>query len=160
METQRGEIFTALDIPTSKLTSQHAGKPTSRQASTQHRRVRSSKGRAHRAMTAVDLVHPKDKRDELNCSPRSPPLTSIGSNSRKRPRTSSSSTLRSFTAARPVLPPYPPHSKSSNDNGNDNDNGLESTAAVELGLTRPQTCLLYTSPSPRDGLLSRMPSSA
>ena len=39
---------------------------------------------------------------------------------------------------------------------------------VELGsvsevLTNPQhpyTCLLYTSPSPRDGLLSRMPSSA
>ena len=26
--------------------------------------------------------------------------------------------------------------------------------------TRPQVCLLYTSPSPRDGLLSRMPSSA
>ena len=25
---------------------------------------------------------------------------------------------------------------------------------------RPWTCLLYTSPSPRDGLLSRMPSSA
>ena len=25
---------------------------------------------------------------------------------------------------------------------------------------RPGTCLLYTSPSPRDGLLSRMPSSA
>ena len=24
----------------------------------------------------------------------------------------------------------------------------------------PKTCLLYTSPSPRDGLLSRMPSSA
>ena len=29
---------------------------------------------------------------------------------------------------------------------------------VEVGLTK--TCLLYTSPSPRDGLLSRMPSSA
>ena len=28
-----------------------------------------------------------------------------------------------------------------------------------LGLV-PSTCLLYTSPSPRDGLLSRMPSSA
>ena len=28
------------------------------------------------------------------------------------------------------------------------------------GLTPPCTCLLYTSPSPRDGLLSRMPSSA
>ena len=27
-------------------------------------------------------------------------------------------------------------------------------------LTQAQTCLLYTSPSPRDGLLSRMPSSA
>ena len=26
--------------------------------------------------------------------------------------------------------------------------------------TVPETCLLYTSPSPRDGLLSRMPSSA
>ena len=25
---------------------------------------------------------------------------------------------------------------------------------------RPKGCLLYTSPSPRDGLLSRMPSSA
>ena len=30
-----------------------------------------------------------------------------------------------------------------------------------LGFTAPATtCLLYTSPSPRDGLLSRMPSSA
>ena len=27
-------------------------------------------------------------------------------------------------------------------------------------ITDPETCLLYTSPSPRDGLLSRMPSSA
>ena len=27
-------------------------------------------------------------------------------------------------------------------------------------IYRPNTCLLYTSPSPRDGLLSRMPSSA
>ena len=29
-----------------------------------------------------------------------------------------------------------------------------------LGIGLPATCLLYTSPSPRDGLLSRMPSSA
>ena len=28
------------------------------------------------------------------------------------------------------------------------------------GLPVPKSCLLYTSPSPRDGLLSRMPSSA
>ena len=30
----------------------------------------------------------------------------------------------------------------------------------ELGLSPYDSCLLYTSPSPRDGLLSRMPSSA
>ena len=29
-----------------------------------------------------------------------------------------------------------------------------------IGCKRCETCLLYTSPSPRDGLLSRMPSSA
>ena len=29
-----------------------------------------------------------------------------------------------------------------------------------FGILTPNTCLLYTSPSPRDGLLSRMPSSA
>ena len=32
--------------------------------------------------------------------------------------------------------------------------------ADTTGITRACTCLLYTSPSPRDGLLSRMPSSA
>ena len=31
---------------------------------------------------------------------------------------------------------------------------------VPTASTRPVICLLYTSPSPRDGLLSRMPSSA
>ena len=31
---------------------------------------------------------------------------------------------------------------------------------TEIILDHIQTCLLYTSPSPRDGLLSRMPSSA
>ena len=29
-----------------------------------------------------------------------------------------------------------------------------------VGISRARICLLYTSPSPRDGLLSRMPSSA
>ena len=33
-------------------------------------------------------------------------------------------------------------------------------AAEALGVTPADCCLLYTSPSPRDGLLSRMPSSA
>ena len=33
------------------------------------------------------------------------------------------------------------------------------SGGVEFGFTST-TCLLYTSPSPRDGLLSRMPSSA
>ena len=32
------------------------------------------------------------------------------------------------------------------------------TVGVQVDL--PESCLLYTSPSPRDGLLSRMPSSA
>ena len=31
---------------------------------------------------------------------------------------------------------------------------------VTGAISRPTACLLYTSPSPRDGLLSRMPSSA
>ena len=33
-------------------------------------------------------------------------------------------------------------------------------ATLDLLAAEPFTCLLYTSPSPRDGLLSRMPSSA
>ena len=46
-------------------------------------------------------------------------------------------------------------------------NEIEIIAINDLGdtntnahLTQYDTCLLYTSPSPRDGLLSRMPSSA
>ena len=31
---------------------------------------------------------------------------------------------------------------------------------ISVDEFEPKTCLLYTSPSPRDGLLSRMPSSA
>ena len=38
-------------------------------------------------------------------------------------------------------------------------NGGDSGAAVDLDHI-DESCLLYTSPSPRDGLLSRMPSSA
>ena len=38
-------------------------------------------------------------------------------------------------------------------------NGNQTQASNILGINR-NTCLLYTSPSPRDGLLSRMPSSA
>ena len=44
---------------------------------------------------------------------------------------------------------------------------MEAEVAAEIGAAhgerapeRRSTCLLYTSPSPRDGLLSRMPSSA
>ena len=39
--------------------------------------------------------------------------------------------------------------------------GLEARVReLEAELRRVERCLLYTSPSPRDGLLSRMPSSA
>ena len=38
---------------------------------------------------------------------------------------------------------------------------IERSAASQVSAPAPvQACLLYTSPSPRDGLLSRMPSSA
>ena len=37
---------------------------------------------------------------------------------------------------------------------------LECSTGILLAAENPSTCLLYTSPSPRDGLLSRMPSSA
>ena len=36
----------------------------------------------------------------------------------------------------------------------------DSDAEGDADVDNPDTCLLYTSPSPRDGLLTRMPSSA
>ena len=52
---------------------------------------------------------------------------------------------------------YPPESQARLD-----EEGRGYAANVNTGLARAQvlTCLLYTSPSPRDGILSRMPSSA
>ena len=40
--------------------------------------------------------------------------------------------------------------------------GVQTTGTVNVNgaYTLPTSCLLYTSPSPRDGLISRMPSSA
>ena len=38
--------------------------------------------------------------------------------------------------------------------------GAATAGPHQRSLLRPSVCLLYTSPSPRDGLLSRMPSSA
>ena len=38
--------------------------------------------------------------------------------------------------------------------------GLTYESSASFSTPRRLTCLLYTSPSPRDGLLSRMPSSA
>ena len=38
--------------------------------------------------------------------------------------------------------------------------GSDANGTAIFSDTKPYTCLLYTSPSPRDGLLSRMPSSA
>ena len=40
------------------------------------------------------------------------------------------------------------------------ENDLATGTDLQTVLARYKTCLLYTSPSPRDGLLSRMPSSA
>ena len=38
--------------------------------------------------------------------------------------------------------------------------GQHTSQALQRQIDELQLCLLYTSPSPRDGLLSRMPSSA
>ena len=38
--------------------------------------------------------------------------------------------------------------------------GVDNMEKYQYMLGQARTCLLYTSPSPRDGLLSRMPSSA
>ena len=40
------------------------------------------------------------------------------------------------------------------------DNAVTQAGVVQVGDANACPCLLYTSPSPRDGLLSRMPSSA
>ena len=39
-------------------------------------------------------------------------------------------------------------------------NKIKNANKLKKKRDRDKTCLLYTSPSPRDGLLSRMPSSA
>ena len=59
--------------------------------------------------------------------------------------------IKSFTGVSDVVRVLPPYKLAS----------LEAhpqPSVVEVGKTK--ICLLYTSPSPRDGLLSRMPSSA
>ena len=38
--------------------------------------------------------------------------------------------------------------------------GIWNSRGIPVNIDAGYTCLLYTSPSPRDGLLSRMPSSA
>ena len=45
-------------------------------------------------------------------------------------------------------------------NTDTNNNNLQIVGGNGVTINFPITCLLYTSPSPRDGLLSRMPSSA
>ena len=54
-----------------------------------------------------------------------------------------------------------------NSNGNNNSNNDDNDSNASISTNKSTTkstdnngCLLYTSPSPRDGLLSRMPSSA
>ena len=44
-------------------------------------------------------------------------------------------------------------------NADGREDGLE-MEGTDGDVDEPNACLLYTSPSPRDGLLSRMPSSA
>ena len=50
------------------------------------------------------------------------------------------------------------HFDSASDYGNEKEVGIGLKRAMDQGLCK--SCLLYTSPSPRDATLSRMPSSA
>ena len=62
-----------------------------------------------------------------------------------------------------VHPAHPPRklTRSSHTSWSITDVDLKRGAMLDPDITTtPNTCLLYTSPSPRDGLLSRMPSSA
>ena len=56
-----------------------------------------------------------------------------------------------------VRAPTQRHKKSKLEHGEDEDN---SAPGSSLKITGSRTCLLYTSPSPRDRTRSRMPSSA
>ena len=42
----------------------------------------------------------------------------------------------------------------------ENGSGKSTLIKILVGVEQPTSCLLYTSPSPRDATLSRMPSSA
>src|SRR5665647_3888329 len=55
-------------------------------------------------------------------------------------------------------PRYPFGGRCLHDDGGQD--GHEDDGGEHVGMWRMCGCLLYTSPSPRDGLLSRMPSSA
>ena len=54
----------------------------------------------------------------------------------------------------------PPHNVVVEDHPELSHEALAMLPGEEFDVTFPEACLLYTSPSPRDGLLSRMPSSA
>ena len=54
----------------------------------------------------------------------------------------------------------PPHNVVIEDHPELSHEALAMLPGEEFDVDFPEPCLLYTSPSPRDGLLSRMPSSA
>ena len=67
--------------------------------------------------------------------------------------------LQSASAVVPARSPKPVLSNVKIEAGRDG--AVLSATDLEVGIrTEVEGCLLYTSPSPRDGLLSRMPSSA
>ena len=57
-------------------------------------------------------------------------------------------------------PPKPPKPEPPKPGAGSGSNTGTSDEQIANAVNQLNTCLLYTSPSPRDGLLSRMPSSA
>ena len=65
-----------------------------------------------------------------------------------------------FIGGSNVAAPYLPLPPAAAPAAHDLPSSPPAPASSEAAPPAPQACLLYTSPSPRDGLLSRMPSSA
>ena len=96
------------------------------------------------------------------------PVSNPNSAPPTRPQSGAKSSLsvRSYVNSRPQSRARSNPSVNSNDNSRPSSSKRESQTITREGSPVPDsrseenTCLLYTSPSPRDGLLSRMPSSA
>ena len=86
-------------------------------------------------------------------------------NCQQHPKNRGKITIRNVSIGKLVLQGFEKllnQKQSNNNNSNNNNNNNSNTSSSNKPCYRwtNRICLLYTSPSPRDGILSRMPSSA